>query len=63
MEKDFEVKTKLVKYLCDDCGGEVQYDDGNILTTYPPKFIHECASCGKVYMFDHKYPYTKYECI
>lgn len=63
MEKDYDVKTKLVKYLCDDCGEEVKHIDGNMLLTNPPKFKHKCISCDKEYMFTCKYPYVKYEYI
>lgn len=63
MEKDVEVKTKLVNYLCDDCGGVVDYSDGNMLLSTPPKFKHACRDCHKEYIFTHKYPYTKYEYV
>jgi len=63
MEKDCEVKTIIVDYVCyvcDDCGGEVVYTDGNMLLTCPPKFVHKCSKCNKEYTFTWKYPYTKY---
>jgi hypothetical protein len=63
MEKEYEVKTLLLKYFCDDCQGEVLYKDGNILMSDPPKFKHHCVNCNKEYLFNHKYPYTKYEYV
>lgn len=60
MELENEVRTMLVTYRCDDCGGEVKYSDGNMLLSHPVKFKHSCISCDKVYLFNHKYPYTKY---
>lgn len=60
MESETPVQTLLARYHCDDCGGLVEYTDGNMLMTNPPKFEHSCDSCGKKYIFFHKYPYTKY---
>lgn len=61
METEVEVKTILVDYVCDDCGKQVKYIDGNMILTDPPKFKHNCIECGKEYVFNHKYPTIKYE--
>jgi hypothetical protein len=63
LEKENEVKTFLVKYLCDEegCEGNVAYTDGNMLLSNPVKFKHICDKCGTNHLFDHKYPYTSYK--
>lgn len=64
VERETEVKTILVQYRCDDCGGNVvKNTDSSILLTNPPKFRHCCESCGKEYLFIQSYPYTKYVSI
>jgi hypothetical protein len=55
-----KVRTILVSYNCDDCGEELIYSDGNILLSHPVKIKHTCIFCDKVYLLNHKYPYTKY---
>lgn len=62
MEKSTPVETILVDYQCDveECNGIVEYKDGKMLMSNPPRFEHRCNSCNKKYTFFHKYPYTKY---
>lgn len=62
MERENEVKTILVNYDCDECGGNVVKNTGEqtIILTKPPMFKHHCEGCSKEYLFTHNYPYTKY---
>ncbi len=61
MENEIEVKTFVVQYLCDKCASEVKYKgDHIVLTDKFPQFKHFCEGCNEEYLFNHKYPYTKY---
>ena len=62
LEKEIEVKTMLVTFDCDDCGGNVIKNTGEqtMILTNPPKFKHHCEKCDKEYLFNHHYPYTRY---
>lgn len=61
MEREQEVKTFLVNYQCDLCGDVVEYRQ--LLLTEPPKFKHYCKRCNEEYIFNQKYPYTRYKSI
>lgn len=60
MEVESDVKTVMVHYACDDCGGNVQSSNDRMLLTDPPKFEHHCADCEKKYMMLHRYPYMRH---
>lgn len=60
MEKKVEVKTFIIKAICEKCEGEM-LPDGNVLTTFPPQYSHICNSCGASCTFYCTYPKTIYE--
>lgn len=59
LEKRVEVKTYIVKAVCEKCDGEYIYNR-NCLTTYPAKYSHICNNCGDTQCFDCHYPITEY---
>jgi len=59
MEKRVEVKTILVRLMCDECGHEMNFT-GECLTSYPPQYPHKCCNCPhKTNVLGHTYPYTE----
>jgi len=58
MEREIKVKSYKVKYVCDDdeCKHDVVFT-GEVLTSFPPLYIHKCESCGKKYNLRRSYPY------
>lgn len=53
-----EVQAHLVgkRYDCDECGSEVaRTDDASMLTTWPPKYRHQCPN-GHVADLQRPYP-------
>lgn len=59
IEKRVEVKTYIVKAICENCDGEYVYN-GNVLTTYPAQYGHTCQKCGHHITLDCCYPTTEY---
>lgn len=59
LEKRVEVKTYMVKAICEKCDGEYVYN-GSVLMTYPAKYSHTCSYCGNVQTFDCRYPTVEY---
>jgi len=63
-EKEFAVKPVLLRYFCDKagCDGEVLLDhESAVLTSHPPKYVHNCEKCGEVYNFTKAYPVVDYK--
>lgn len=59
-----EVKMFSVDMICDKCNeGKMEYKDGMMLLTDPPKFSHSCSNCGHVETYLYKYPRLEYEYI
>jgi uncharacterized Zn finger protein len=57
-----EVKMFSVDMICDKCGkGKMEYKDGMMLLTDPPKFKHTCSNCGYVETYFCKYPKLEYQ--
>jgi DNA-directed RNA polymerase subunit M/transcription elongation factor TFIIS len=61
MEKEYLKQPIEVKLFCDECGEEMQYSEGNMLLSYPPKYLHICTKCGYKFHSTIIYPYIKYE--
>lgn len=61
-ERKEEVRTFLIYYMCDSCGGKV-FPTGLTLTCNPPIHIHRCTSCGRQYEFKRHYPIKVHEPI
>ena len=59
-EKRIKVNTILVRAICEKCGGEM-FPNGNVLTTYPPRYSHTCNLCGNIECFDERYPKQEFE--
>jgi hypothetical protein len=64
-EKRLEVKTYLVKKICDKCNeGEMKRDEVNImLATYPPQYVHKCTKCGCKENYFESYPKIEYDYV
>lgn len=60
MEKESRIESWSVKYFCDEekCKGVVVFT-GEVLTSYPPIYIHKCEDCGKQYKLRISYPYIR----
>ena len=50
MEIQFKVKPVGIRQLCDECLGEMKYEDGNMFLSNPPKFKHICEKCGQLHI-------------
>jgi len=59
-EEIFEVKLYGVRYICDDCGGEM-LPTGQILMSDPPRYPHKCLGCKKVVNLTEKYPTVRWK--
>ena len=54
----YEVQMIRVDMVCDWCGDGFMRPTTTVLKEYPPKYVHECDKCGKIGVFDERYPYT-----
>lgn len=55
-EREREVKTYQVDYLCDECDSGLMQPLGSVLTSSPPQYPHGCTNCGARKTFHHCYP-------
>ena len=61
-EKKTEVRTIMVRLMCDKCEGGEMKPTGLCLTSIPPQYPHKCDKCGaEVTVHRHTYPRTEYE--
>lgn len=60
MEIETEVKTYLVRYVCDEsgCPGEL-LPTGTVFDSWPPRYPHMCNGCDKTQTFSCQYPRQK----
>jgi len=61
-EKDFEVKTYKVHYVCDKCGMGELLPTGTCYPTSPPQYPHQCSNtlCSSGKTFRIQYPALRY---
>lgn len=57
-EKETEVKTYSVDYVCDSCGKGRMIPTGVCYDMYPPLYPHYCSDCDKKGDFGYRYPRT-----
>lgn len=60
MEREVEVKTIEVHQYCDKCGEELTFT-GEVLLSYPEKYVHKCEKCGHTEWFSKSYPCIEYK--
>ena len=60
MIKEYEVKVFEEHLYCDECGDEM-FPTGNVLTSCPLQFPHECPSCGFTAVYTTPYPNKVYK--
>lgn len=60
MIKETEVKTIEVHQYCDKCGEELTFT-GEVLLSYPEKYVHKCNKCGNTEWFPKSYPCIEYK--
>lgn len=60
MEKQTEVKTFEVHQYCNKCGEELTFT-GEVLLSYPEKYVHKCGKCGNIEWFPKSYPCIEYK--
>ncbi|MBO5424418.1 MAG: hypothetical protein J6A25_02795 [Lachnospiraceae bacterium] len=56
MEIHYNIKPVGVRYLCDNCNGEMKHTDGIVLMSNPPKYKHICSNCGEIEYLEEVYP-------
>ena len=56
MEIKTEVKTFLVKMICDKCGEGEMIFNGFTKTSNPPWHVHKCNKCGNIEDYRTYYP-------
>jgi len=60
MEIKKEVKTYQVTFECPECKtGELIAN--YVLTTNPPRYVHNCNNCDYTDTFENAYPYMEYK--
>lgn len=62
MIKEYEVKVFEEHLYCDECGTEM-FPTGEVLTSFPLQFPHECPSCGARQTHRQAYPNKIYRKI
>ena len=61
-EKRTEVRTIMVRLMCDKCGEGEMKPTGVCLTSNPPQYPHKCNKCGaEVTVRGKTYPRAEYE--
>ena len=60
MKNETEVKTIEVRQYCDKCGEELTFT-GEVLLSYPEKYVHRCEKCGHTEWFPKSYPCIEYK--
>lgn len=58
-EKEFEVKTVGIDYVCDVCGVGTMSHTGIVLSSNPPQYPHKCWNCGHEQTYYSRYPRTE----
>lgn len=62
MLKKEEVKTFIVRRMCEQCKtGEMEYQCNSTIVDHVIKFPHKCNNCGNVELYNLRYPYFAYE--
>jgi hypothetical protein len=62
-EREAEVKTFVIQYICDTCNTGVMKPQELMLTVHPPLYCHKCDNCEATKNFDEKYPRVVYRYI
>lgn len=62
MTNETEVKTIEVRQYCDKCGGELTFT-GEVLLSYPEKYVHKCEKCGHTEWLPKSYPCIEYKAV
>lgn len=52
-----------VDYICDACGKGSLKPTGEVKTSNPPWYVHQCKSCLQYSSHRNQYPYIKYEAV
>ena len=60
MEKQIEMKSFEVHQYCDKCGEELTFT-GEVLLSYPGKYVHKCNKCGNTEWYSKSYPCIEYK--
>jgi len=61
-EVNTEMKTFVVKYICDSCTFGEFLPTGQVFSTMPSQYVHKCNHCGTTTVTEKQYPYIRYEC-
>ena len=53
-----KVHTFIEHMMCEEpgCNGDMVIQTGQVMTTHPERFMHECESCGTMKSFEVGYP-------
>ena len=60
MEKQIEMKSFEIHQYCDKCGEELTFT-GEVLLSYPEKYVHKCNKCGNTEWYSKSYPCIEYK--
>lgn len=60
MEKEIEVITYAVAYVCDNCNEREMTPNGIMKMLNPPLYEHVCMKCGFKKNLRENYPLIKY---
>ena len=60
-ERNYDVRTVGVDYLCDKCGDGVMDQTGIMLPGDPPRWRHKCNRCGEIADLWQNYPTVRFE--
>ena len=58
-----QIRNKIVEYWCDRCHQSAMRSTNvmHVLLSNPPRYEHECPSCGAVANLLKRYPSIEYE--
>jgi len=61
MYNEQDVKTIYKCLRCEECGGNVEIPDGNMLLSYPPQRRYKCSTCKQGYTLkESDFPHMDY---
>lgn len=60
-EQEAEVRTFVVRAMCEQCNGGEMEPTITVLISHPPQYPHKCNFCGHVENLRDSYPLTRHK--
>ena len=55
-KNEIQIKTYILKYICDECGSGEMIGSNKSPESAPDKYLHTCTECSTQKLLDKLYP-------